>query len=342
MRTYLSAVIVHAALMAAMALGDPATRPALGETDIGNYCTVLLAPKLLDHLAVSDSQRDLFSDLKTKLKSQLAMAAGGPVHGPLTPGLIAARAQTVLDRIGHEVRDVLNAEQETTLVKMFDDQTLQPIQVNADVDVISHWLYRGETIVSGVNLAYTHYGESAPAQLATRPSPVARRVPRNAGATLDLAGALRLLATDEQSTEARGAQWLAEAQPDLADRVAVVSALKPRLNQPDAHDRQVFVEALANWADQDDVPTLMGVVEFPADPPPMSGHEPSWATAVAALARLDAAAAKKAVGERISNFFFRVDAMGQLKPLASGYGPTAQTARQLVQWLQHPDQEQAN
>ncbi len=116
----------------AAADGAAAVRPAIGSIDVGDYCTILLAPKLQDKLDLTDDQRETMADLKTDLKSYVDNAIGN-MHGPPTAGLIAARSETALAMIGKKVRLGLTPQQDKALVALFDDGTLKPITVNSSL-----------------------------------------------------------------------------------------------------------------------------------------------------------------------------------------------------------------
>ena len=131
------------------------TQASVGSVDLRDYCTVLLAPKLQDHLQVTDDQRKKFAEMKTTLYAYLHNAAGN-MHGPhITPGIIGARAEVVLGKVGTMVQDELTPAQQTTLAGMFDDKTLRPIKVSSSVGRS----VRPDVVEMGVYLDYTHYGE---------------------------------------------------------------------------------------------------------------------------------------------------------------------------------------
>ncbi len=154
---------------------DPAkpgatTRPAIGAIDIGDYCTVLLAPKLQDELNLSDDQREKISDLKTDLKAYLSNAIGNMRTQP-TAGLIGARCHTALGMIGKKVRAVLTPEQDKTLVGLFDDQTLKTIEVVSSLTNGGPAHAGQRYVVAGAELIYTHYGEKDQPHAAAQSDP---------------------------------------------------------------------------------------------------------------------------------------------------------------------------
>jgi hypothetical protein len=148
---------------------------------------------------------------------------------------------------------------------------------------------------------------------------------------------LRLLAPDRSAEQQKlGAKGLAKLDADPLQRTAVLAALKPFLNQPLADARLPFVQAFAHWASRDQVPDLLGVVDFPQTVQGLTGQERVWAAAVVGLVRLDPDAADRAIDRRIDDFFFRHDCETALKPLAENDVPQRAIAARLVEKLRHP------
>src|SRR5665213_1326108 len=99
--------------------GDPAAkptatkpaveRPALGDIEVSDYCTVLLAPKLRTQLGANEAQREALEDMNTQLKTRMDNCATAVAHGPsgLTPGMISARIKYQMAEFGRKVRDTL-------------------------------------------------------------------------------------------------------------------------------------------------------------------------------------------------------------------------------------------
>jgi hypothetical protein len=344
-----SVLIFMAVLTASISFAGPATqpasRPALGEIDIEDYCTVLLASKLQDKLNATDDQRSNLSDLKTQLKSELDMAAGGDMSNP-SPGFISARAHHILNVIGHQVRRVLTPAQDQALAEMFDDKTLESIQVESTVEHSGSPIpfYRSQYVAANVRLIYTHYGETNSHAFARERS-TTRSAHRMMNAQhvntddLDIPSAINLLSSDDAETQASAARQLGEMTPDDAHRAAVIAALKPHLSDPIGRHRLMFVEAFVKWSQQAQVPDLIAIVDYPRHPQGLSGNEKCWAAAVAALVRLSPSDAYKAVDRRIDSFFFREAAKRNLEPMTSGDDATAKTARRLIEWLEHPDEQ---
>lgn len=115
------------------ATGPGPAASSVGDIDLKDYCTVLLARKLQDHLGVTDAQRANLAEMKIKLNAYLHNAAGNISGSRVTPGLVAARGETALGMAGKLVRAELTPAQRAKLVAMFDDKTLEPIQVGASV-----------------------------------------------------------------------------------------------------------------------------------------------------------------------------------------------------------------
>lgn len=184
-----------------VALGDkaetqpatqPAADPALGDVELADYCTVLLAPKLRTHLGLNAAQREQCADLNTTLRSRMDACADdtvphiGPMSRGITPGIISARARLQLASIGREVHDLLTPTQDKRLSDMFDKGVLQPIEVNASVDrsVPRFGPNAGKVYqTTGVQLNYTHFGESKdqPEDASAKPLPEPTTLPSRAG-----------------------------------------------------------------------------------------------------------------------------------------------------------------
>ncbi len=326
-------------------------RPAIGSIDIGDYCTVLLAPKLQDLLAATDSQRATFSDLKTQLKSYIDNAAGNVAGPNVPPGILAARGQHVLAMIGAKVKPVLTAAQDQQLVALFEDQTLRPIEVGASS------AHLGNTLYTNIKLIYTHYGES-PANIAqlsgepgattqplstTRPDFTAiraraRQIERDSLGVTSIAQAEQLLGTDVISDQVRAAKWLANEPIAAGEQSKVIGLLKHHLNDRDPMVRLPFVQAFAQWASIGEIADLSAVLDRPAqisrgDGQPIGQHEQCWASAVIGLLRLDPTAATQATDKRISSFFFRAALQNKLSEISNVDGPDRERALDLMDHL---------
>ncbi|HSU68973.1 MAG TPA: hypothetical protein VLJ39_18975 [Tepidisphaeraceae bacterium] len=142
-----------------------AERPALGDIDVGDYCTLLLAPKLRTYLGCSDAQREKLTEMTTRLKTIMDNCATAQMPGDpmrITPGLISARIKNQLGEFGRKVRDLLTPEQDRRLVDMFNAGTLKPIEVSAVIDTEAPRFGPGAGKVyrtTSYRVDYTHYGE---------------------------------------------------------------------------------------------------------------------------------------------------------------------------------------
>lgn len=159
-------------------------------------------------------------------------------------------------------------------------------------------------------------------------------VPSNALAHLDvvveadasaydrwLNGTIERLSGDDASEQRKAAEQLMLAVVYPPVRTKVLAALEPHLNGSDKDLRLRCVKACGHWATEAQVPKLQAVVAAPANPPKLSGAEPCWAAAVTALVSLDPAAARKAIEQRIGDFFFRADLTNALVTLTAENGP---------------------
>jgi len=154
--------------------------------------------------------------------------------------------------------------------------------------------------------------------------------PANQIVQLSVPDAEDLLRSDSAKDRTKGAECLAHAVVDGPDRSDVIALLKPHVMGSNGHARLPFVMAFAHWATAGDVPTLKGIVGYPATVTGISGHEDCWAAATVGLARLDPAAAQDAVRSREGAFFYTESLRRCLEPVAQGNGPMASTAAWLL------------
>ena len=333
-----AACLVALFVLSAAALGasnPPATQNSAGSVDLRDYCTVLLATKLQDHLNVSDDQRKQFADMKTKLYAYLHNAAGNFGGPSITPGMIAARTEVVLNKIGTNVQDVLTPEQRQTLAQMFDDKTLRPIKISAEVEH-GRSLRGGTSVTTGVALDYTHYGESnrgkaaapttsaagsaATAQAATT-APSAKVSASTGGKAAAGDGLIASIALDGLKAEqpirrAHAAKELERAAPDDTYRPQVLAALRPLVKDPSVDHWVNYVDAYCNWADAGELETVQSILTDADKRTGMGQKEEAAAAACTALVRLKPAAAIDAINAHADEFFFRVRLDSDLKKLA--------------------------
>ncbi|HZT81595.1 MAG TPA: hypothetical protein VFA26_15320 [Gemmataceae bacterium] len=120
------------------------------------------------------------------------------------------------------------------------------------------------------------------------------------------------------------ADWLAK-QPPLPDRRrAVTTALEPLVTGADQRARDPALRALVAWAGQDNVPTLIAVLN--------ENNGPMKPELMAALARIGDDRAAAAVAGQLPNFFVR----GQAKAALRTMGPKAE--KEVAKLLFHGDQ----
>jgi hypothetical protein len=364
--------VAHAPAAASQPIVPASRRAAktpLGASDpiVGDYCTILLAPKLQDFLQLDVTQRAKCAEATDLLHGMLENAAS---RGRLPRGVLmdartyAKRVGVALDNRGEFVRDLLTAEQDNGFRKLFAERKLEPIEVaSAEVHTTGLRAGRGNATITWVGIRFTKYGEAEevtgkPTTAATGPSskptvnaqvtgrgisgtahverlepPMNRRVSNQIQSVSD---AVTLIAGDDGNARRLAAEWLTKADVDDARRSAVLQAIKPRLNEADTKVRWPLVQAYAHWSEAAQVSDLVAVVDFPEKVEGLTGQERCWGAAVAGLVRLDADAAEKCIDRRIDNFFFRVDTSSALKPLAEGNGPEHEAAARLLEKLKYP------
>jgi hypothetical protein len=294
---------------------SPGTQPT-SSIDVRDYCTVVLALKLQDHLHVTDAQRAHLEDMKTKLNAYLHNAAFN-MRGTPTPGLVAARAETALSMVGKLVREELTPEQRASLIAMFDDKTLQPIRVGGQVETQAG--YRGTVVISGINLSYTHFGESTtPAKTAATTMPTTQTATPDTAAPavgsprsrrrenhVDVAAAIVRLKSENMPGQVAGAADLARATPDEVNRPKVLELLRPAVKDPVDEQWSWFVAAYCVWADAGELETVKGILKSAETN--KRAHQGSEAAAYAccALLRLDPATAVEQINQRLGDTSFR-------------------------------------
>jgi hypothetical protein len=140
----------------------PSTQSASGSVDLGDYCTLLLAPKVQDRLQFTSDQRDQAAKLKVRLSQALDVAVGGNTHMRLSPGVFAARAHGAMASVGKKVKTLLTPDQDKSLSALFDDGTLKPIEVESSLKHTGPKSGPNSHLVAGVEIIYTNYGEQNP------------------------------------------------------------------------------------------------------------------------------------------------------------------------------------
>lgn len=145
-----------------------------------------------------------------------------------------------------------------------------------------------------------------------------------------LNGMIERLSGDDDSAQRKAADQLAVAAVYSPVRTKVLTALDPHLNGGNKDLRLRCVKAYGHWATAAEAPKLLTVVATPANPPQMSGAEPCWAAAAAALVSLDPPSARKAMEQRLGSFFFRSDLTNALVILTTENGPAQAQAFELL------------
>lgn len=342
------AIALAVAIVAVPQVGfsiQPETRPTTqtspstatsqtSDIDLRDYCTVLLALKLQDHLGVTDDQRANLAEMKIKLKAYLDNAAGN-IHGVrVTPGLVAARGETALGMIGKMVRAELTPAQRAKLVEMFDAKTLEPIKVGAEVTTANG--LRGSTVISNIQLAYTHYGEnqtpvasrlpssqpttSSTTSQSTSPVPGSPRS-RRASEHVDVAGAITGLQSDAAAKQVLAASQLERAVPDETNRPKVLQLLRPAVKDTGDEHWSAFVRAYCVWADAAEIETLKEALKAADNNKRSFQKEEASAAICAALVNLDPQTAVDGINSRIANSTFRAFLIGDLQRLSKRDGP---------------------
>jgi hypothetical protein len=319
----------------------PATQPAGSDVDLRDYCTVLLASKVQDHLGVTNDQRSKLADMKTKLNFYLDNAAGS-IHGPqVTPGLVAGRAEVALKKAGTLVRDELTPVQRSMLAAMFDDKTLKPIAVSAAVETGRS--ARGATVITGVHLDYTHYGEKdAASDKSVAPLGVASASPASqptnetdkgapAGNTspppispgrqrrtvvVDVPAAIAMLQANTAGRQVSGANRLVRAVPNDKDRAAVLDALRTYVKDTNDEHWASFATPFCSWADAAELELVKSCLVTSDGLTGIDQKESVSAAACAALLRLDRKSAVDAINSRLENQMFRTHLAGNMRSLA--------------------------
>ena len=148
-----------------------------------------------------------------------------------------------------------------------------------------------------------------------------------------LNGAIEKLSGDDESEQRKAADQLTLGAVYPPALQKVLAALEPHLNGNNKDFRLRCVKAYGHWATAAQAPQLLAVVASPPNPPQMSGAEPCWAAAVAALVSIDPDADRKGMGERVGNFFFRSDLTGALVTMTADNGPAQPKAFELLKQL---------
>jgi len=138
----------------------------------------------------------------------------------------------------------------------------------------------------------------------------------------DVAQALNDLKGDEPNARAKALVWLAEAVPQDGSRAPVTAALEPILLQGDVRkqlDPDLVLRVYLHWADQNNVPTLIRLVDHPT--------VPDWQTAktervMEALGQLRDRRAATVLAQKLPDPDLHDDAVAALKVL----GPDAADA----------------
>ncbi len=338
---------------AAPPAADPTTRPTADPVALRDYCTVLLAPRLQDKLATTAEQQSNLAELGVQLRADLDNAAGNFRAAVPTPGLVAARGEVVLGKVGGEVRDALTPAQRGTLAGMFADQTLQPIGVSAHVRTTRR--VGRASVATGIDLKYTHYGElighygdpdgasstagSAPpaATPAPAPSPPVgggpspgrlRRMPH-----VDVAAAVRGLQAESLASQVVAASELSRAVPDDEHRPAVLAALGPYVSDAGDEHWAAFAVAFCRWADPSEMPTVRSILTVSDAQRAFDQRESSSAAACTALLRLDPRAAVPAINARVNSDLFRVHLINGVRDLAEQGGADKSMADDVLDQL---------
>ena len=141
-----------------------------------------------------------------------------------------------------------------------------------------------------------------------------------------------LQAADRQTRE-QAVVWLAQADPQDSDRVHVTGTLEPLLFEGDVHralDPDLLVRAYLPWADKDNVPAMIRMVENPTLPawgPRQTG------LVIDALGKLGDARAMDVIAGRLADPLLHDQAVNALKVM----GPQAEKAVLAYLFDQDPD-----
>lgn len=140
--------------------------------------------------------------------------------------------------------------------------------------------------------------------------------------------AKNLLKGTNASDQAHAAICLAQAKPDASNRQEVLALLESCLDDPNARRRAAFVRAYGRWAEREQVPRLVQMLQTPKGRP--DGDDLVWAAALVALMRLDPAAAESVILERRGELWFRLTVDSALEDYAGGTSMEAAEARHLM------------
>jgi hypothetical protein len=155
---------------AAQTTAPGASKPLLSSNDltIGDYCTIILAPKVQDTLHTSDAQRTTLVRERDRFELMLSSLTQHTAGRGTTPLLGVARRGLEVE--GQRIRDVLTADQDVAFQKLFADKSLKPIDIKV-ASSVPHPGPRPTKVFGEIELFYTHYQESDPA--AAKASPAA-------------------------------------------------------------------------------------------------------------------------------------------------------------------------
>lgn len=324
--------------------------PAPAASGAGDYCTLLLAPRLQEYVELDAAQRVKCSELNERLKASLEHA-NEPTPGE--PGImrnaytLTRRAEQILSQTGLSVREILRPEQDKKISDLLHKGELRPIQVAPVAASPRFGPGFRSTTYGPVALAYSNYSDAkAPGQSASAAAqpPHVSEAPRPAAHDADseqsalaqvhsVKDAEQILAEKDPDLQKVGALWLAGANVEPGDHSRILALLRPHLDDPDVRRRTTYVQAYARWADASAAPTLAAILGYPAKSAMSKDNSECWDAVVPALITLDPDLCEKALMARQREGFFRVGVERPLKLVAASDSPQKFKAKELIDRL---------
>lgn len=313
-----------------------------------DYCSVVLAPKLMEELKLDVVQRvrlALVEDtLMPRVKNALSIYLGQPgnrqtLQRDTTQGEeLMIRA---LDYSGTSVLEVLTPEQKQAFDALRSSGKVAPVRVR----------FIGRVPSSGpvvFEVLFSAFGETAKAE-----DPVTETTAQEDGKTVTrtevhiketrgdgkalaqiktVPEALQVLDYADAKVWRLGAIWLLNtASVDDAARPAVLAALKTRVTgategglDPLRRPRQMAMEALCKWADRNATPALQEIMRLPKE------YRDCHAAALKTLLRIDPDSAEAAIRAQLDDFFFRNDVKKTLQSLTDADGVSKDTVTKML------------
>ena len=126
-----------------------------------------------------------------------------------------------------------------------------------------------------------------------------------------------MLASRDRAREAQAVIYLEKAAVDPAAQRRILGLLKPAMLAVPPAIRFPYVAAFAHWADKDEIPTLLTMLETPERIEQMPTGANFWAPAIQGLARLDAAEAERIIRKRRGNIDWRARVQSGLRQMSA-------------------------